>query len=119
MSRPIAIRFVGILSSESAEAAARDAMVSLGLAYPDVASWDVCLRPPITLEGEGGYAVHVQAKLEGGGVVAIRSQADDLLDGVRDAFDGMEGLLQQEFRVGSPATGWLAPSGMRLPGLPA
>jgi hypothetical protein len=120
-STAAAVRFVGMLPSLQAEVVARDCIRVLASSCPDVHRWDVCVLPPLAAPPAGGYAVRVQARLECGSVVSIRSQAGDLLHTVRDAFDGLKDLLLQqeggEFR--GAASAWMPAAGGSCQGLPA
>ncbi|GAB3659434.1 hypothetical protein [Ramlibacter alkalitolerans] len=90
------VRFVGLLSSVRAEALARACIRGLDATYGDVACWDVCLQPPLAPWCSSGYAVRAQARMNDGSMISIRAQGSGLEDTVRDAFDGIEGLLLQE-----------------------
>lgn len=92
---PIAVRFVGLLHSVPAEAAAHDCIRALDALCPEVTGWEVRVQPPLGAGVADGYAVRVQARLADGGVLAIRAQAAELVETVRDAFDGMGQLLRQ------------------------
>jgi hypothetical protein len=122
MQSPIVhVRFVGMLPSGHAEAAARDAIRSLQSVFTAVARWDVCVRPPLVAQAEGGYSVRVQARLAGGGLVSILAQAGTLLETVREAFEGVLELLHAD---GAEAPGregpaWLPPQVGSPPALPA
>jgi hypothetical protein len=102
-----AVRFVGMLPCGRAETAARACIITLDALCPEVDRWDVCVLPPLAAPPAGGYAVRVQARLASGCVVTIRSQAQDLLHTVSDAFDGMHGLLQQHRVADAEAAAWL------------
>jgi hypothetical protein len=93
MKHPVDLRFVGMLSSHSAETAARGSIDALDAQHGTVRGWRVCMEPPQFAAGYPAYAVQVQAELEEGAVVATRAHAADLVAAVRDAFEGMEQLL--------------------------
>ena len=84
MNLPVDLRFIGMLSSESAEAAAL---------HGEVRGWKVSMEPPQFTVGYPAYAVQVQAELQEGTLVATRAHGVDLVAAVRDAFEGMEQLL--------------------------
>lgn len=108
MSLPAAhVRFVGMLSADGAEAVARGCIAGLERVYGDVKGWDVCVQPPLASWPCGGYAVRVQARLADGGMISIRSQGGELLATVRDAFEGLEELLQQDGERPDRTHGWL------------
>jgi hypothetical protein len=93
MNYPVDLRFVGMLSSHSAEAAARGSIDALDARHREVRGWKVCMEPPQFTGGYPAYAVQVQAELAEGALVATRAHAADLEAAVRDAFEGMEQLL--------------------------
>lgn len=93
MKYPVDLRFVGMLSSDSAEAAALGSIGALDARHDQVRGWKVCMEPPQFTGGYPAYAVQVQAELEEGALVATRAHAADLVAAVRDAFEGMEQLL--------------------------
>lgn len=101
------VRFVGMLSSDAAEAVARGCIAGLERVYGEVKAWDVCVQPPLASWPGAGYSVRVQARLADGGVISIRAQGGELLGSVRDAFEGLEELLQQDGERADPAHGWL------------
>lgn len=110
MSLPaVHVRFVGMLSSANADALARACIAGLGSACGEVARWDVCLQPPLASACGSGYVVRAQACLNDGSVVSIRAQGDALEGTLRDAFDGIWGLLLQEGTAGAPQpSAWVA-----------
>lgn len=97
MTTSPAVRFVGMLSSPSAESAARERMRAIEGCCARVTRWDVSVQPPLSAWPQGGYAVRAQAELADGCTIAIRAQSDQLLDAVRDAFDGVAQLLVREY----------------------
>ncbi|HEY0825677.1 MAG TPA: hypothetical protein VGD76_17960 [Ramlibacter sp.] len=92
MNHPVDLRFIGMLSSESAEAAALGSISALA-AQARVRGWKVSMEPPQSAWGLGAYAVQVQAELDEGALVATRAHGADLLATVHDAFEGMQQLL--------------------------
>lgn len=110
-----AIRFVGVLPSEGAEAVARRCIAALQRVYPDVDRWDLCVRPPLAQWDSGGYSVRVQTRLNGS-VISTSSQAIDLREAVRDALEGIEELLLQEHgQPAASAPAWLPTRAGALP----
>lgn len=92
MNHPVDLRFIGMLSCESAEAAALGSISALE-AQARVRGWKVSMEPPQSAWGLAGYAVQVQAELDEGTLVATRAHGSDLLATVQDAFEGMQQLL--------------------------
>jgi hypothetical protein len=90
------LRFVRMLSSERAEEAAHACIRALDPVSGEVTGWEVSVQPPLPAWPEAGYAVRVQARLAGGGIVASRAQASGLLESVHHAFGGMGEMLLQE-----------------------
>jgi hypothetical protein len=121
MHKPAAIvRFVGMLSCPDAENVSRECIRSLARVARDVKRWDVCVQPPLPTWPLGGYAVRVHACMDDDSVISIRSQACELLEAVRDAFEGVEEWLEQQQPDrpdGSPA--WLPTVAGNGPALPA
>jgi hypothetical protein len=93
MNLPVDLRFIGMLSSESAEAAALHGIHALDAVHGEVRGWKVSMEPPQFTVGYPAYAVQVQAELQEGALVATRAHGVDLVAAVRDAFEGMEQLL--------------------------
>jgi hypothetical protein len=93
MNLPVDLRFIGMLSSEGAEALALGSIHALDAAHGQVRGWKVSMEPPQSAWGLSAYAVQVQAELEEGALVATRAHGVDLAAAVRDAFEGMEQLL--------------------------
>jgi hypothetical protein len=109
------LRFLSMLSSEHAEAAAHACIRALDpVVSGEVTGWEVSVQPPLAGWPEAGYAVRVQARLAGGGIVATRAQASGLLESVHHAFGDMGEMLLQELG-GLPAAGWMAPAGGGTP----
>lgn len=92
MNYPVDLRFIGMLSSESAEAAALGS-ISVLERQARVRGWKVSMEPPQSAWGLAAYAVQVQAELDEGALVATRAHGSDLLATVHDAFEGMQQLL--------------------------
>jgi hypothetical protein len=104
------LRFLSMLSSERAEAAAHACIRALDpVVSGEVTGWEVSVQPPLAAWPEAGYAVRVQARLAGGGILATRAQASGLLESVQHAFGGMGEMLQQELGGLLPA-GWMGPA---------
>ena len=61
MNHPVDLRFIGMLSSESAEAAALGGITALDEAHRQVRGWKVSMEPPQSAWGLPAYAVQVQA----------------------------------------------------------
>lgn len=95
MNQPVDLRFIGMLSSESAEAAALGSITALDAAHTRVRGWKVSMEPPQSAWGLPAYAVQVQAELDEGALVATRAHGADLLAAVQDAFEGMQQLLRR------------------------
>ena len=93
MNQPVDLRFIGMLSSASAEAAALHGISALDARHGEVRGWKVSMEPPQLTVGYPAYAVQVQAELQEGALVATRAHGADLVAAVRDAFEGMEQLL--------------------------
>ena len=93
MNLPVDLRFIGMISSEGAQALALGSIQLLDAGHGEVRSWKVSMEPPQSAWGLSAYAVQVQAELEEGALVATRAHAADLAAAVRDAFEGMEELL--------------------------
>lgn len=93
MKLPIDLRFIGMLSSEPAQAAALGGVRTLDAQHAEVRGWTVRMEPPQFAGGYPAYAVQVQAELAEGALVATRAHGADLVEAVRDAFEGMEQLL--------------------------
>lgn len=93
MNQPVDLRFIGMLSCESAEAAALGNITALDAAHTQVRGWKVSMEPPQSAWGLPAYAVQVQAELDEGALVATRAHGADLLAAVQDAFEGMQQLL--------------------------
>lgn len=99
MNYPVDLRFIGMLSSEPAQAAALGSIDALDSVHGQVRGWKVSMEPPQSAWGLGAYAVQVQAELAEGALVATRAHGSDLLATVRDAFEGMEQLLGRRTSV--------------------
>jgi hypothetical protein len=96
MSQSAAIvRFIGMLASPRAEAVVRECIAAVEQRCRERARWEVSVQPPLATAGEAGYAVRAQAQLADGSTITIRSDASELLQAVRDAFDGVEQLLKE------------------------
>ncbi len=93
MNQPVDLRFIGMLSSESAEAAALGKITALDAAHARVRGWKVSMEPPQSAWGLPAYAVQVQAELDEGALVATRAHGSDVLAAMHAAFDGMQQLL--------------------------
>lgn len=93
MKLPVDLRFIGMLTSESAQAVALGSIHTLDAQHREVRGWKVSMEPPQFTSGYPTYAVQVQAELEEGALVATRAHGADLVEAVRDAFEGMEQLL--------------------------
>ena len=93
MNHPVDLRFIGMLSSESAEAAVLGGLTALDAAHTQVRGWKVSMEPPQSAWGLPAYAVQVQAELDEGALVATRAHGADLMAAMRDAFEGMQQLL--------------------------
>ena len=66
MNLPVDLRFIGMLSSESAEAAALHGIHTLDALHGEVRGWKVSMEPPQFTVGYPAYAVQVQAELQEG-----------------------------------------------------
>jgi hypothetical protein len=99
MNFPVDLRFIGMLSCESAEAAALGSITALDAAHARVRGWKVSMEPPQSAWGLAAYAVQVQAELDEGALVATRAHGSDLLATVHDAFEGMQQLLGRRASV--------------------
>lgn len=93
MNHPVDLRFIGMLSSESAEAAVLGRITALDEAHRQVRGWKVSMEPPQSAWGLPAYAVQVQAELDEGALVATRAHGADLMAAMQDAFEGMQQLL--------------------------
>lgn len=98
---PVDLRFIGMLPTESVEAAARGGISQLDAMHGEVRGWKVSVEPPQPAWGCPAYAVQVQAELAEGALVATRAHGVDPLATVHDAFEGMGQLLGR--RLAAPA----------------
>jgi hypothetical protein len=105
------VRFVGMFASPAAEAAVRECIRTLEARCRGVARWEVSLQPPLGHGTIRAYTVRAHASLADGSTVAIRSQAGELLQAVRDAFDGLEPLLQDHGPAAERSGGWPGKAG--------
>jgi hypothetical protein len=90
MKYPVDLKFVRMLSSESAAAATLHRIGLLGSVHAGIDHWSVQMEPPAAAQGAASYAVRVQAQLKDGAVLAIRAHDADLVTAVHSAFTGME-----------------------------
>ena len=94
MNPPVDLRFVGMLASDRAAAAAHGCLSALDPVHPKVLNWQVRVDPPLSPR-DGAYAVRVQALLASGALVATRADGADVATAVRDAFDGIASYLRR------------------------